>query len=207
MAIIRGSEKGFKGRSYSILAILARLTMATWSAAFAKAKSVEAEGRSAFADVLDDPTSAFASRKTKREQLAAESGIGGKDNDGRGGDEDDEEDAAKRGCFRQPRGLSQLYQRINDNPGGEYERDAEPEPIDAAKEVERKESSMAKQICRQWLKNHYLSLSQPCDGACGRAHAAPANVMHIYKDYSFKGLPKKDREKIIVQMQKEKASA
>lgn len=185
----------------------------SWSHAFARAKDTEAEGRAAFADVLDDPTSAFASRKTMREQKAD---LAGRNADAGGEDEEEEEEEegakakakAKRGCFRQPRGLSQLYRHLEENPGALLEASAAapvPDPAPEADEGKAPQSNLGRQICRQWLKSHYLAHPKPCDGSCGRLHAAPVSVMTVYKDYSFKGLPKKDREKILAAMKAESA--
>ena len=169
-------------------------TSSSWHLAFARAKTTEAEGRAAFADVLDDPRSAFASRKNKR---LANAEAEGEDEEG---DEEEEEAKAKRGCFRQPRGLSQLYRRLADSLPPEPEAPELPAP-----EAAPKESNLARQICRQWLKARYLSHPVPCDGTCGRLHSAPpGNLNKLYKDYSFKGLPKNDRNKIIAQMQAER---
>lgn len=172
--------------------------MSSWTAAFKHAKSVEAEGRLAFSDVLDDPNSEFGSRHSKRKALLDQDG-------GQVTEEIVEDDHPKAGCFRQPVGLSQFYKRIKSSNDGTDELATTTIETEVEDEAARLAKNMAKQICRQWLKHHYLQLGEACDGSkCGRSHAPPSSAKQMYKDYSFKGLPKQHRAKIIDQIEKEK---
>jgi hypothetical protein len=67
------------------------------------------------------------------------------------------------------------------------------------------EERCAKQICRAWLKNHFLSLGQVCHGECGRLHEIVGNPERLYKDFSFKGLNPK-HQKLILNKVKEQQS-
>ena len=182
--------------------------MSTWSRAFQVAKATAEEGRVAFADVLDDPTSAFAPRRAKR------------DRDGSDEDEEAGGEEGVNGCFRQPAGLSQFYKRLKEGgpapkpadiqhqqeaqKKGAHQEGKPDENLEAAQVV----GNLSRQICRAWLKSHYLGLGQPCDGvSCGgRSHSGPAVIAHMYKDYSFKGLSKENRAKIIKVMEAERSS-
>ena len=167
--------------------------MSSWASAFRAAKATEAEGRAAFADVLD-----AAPKAGKRS---------------RDGDDEAEGEGEEVGCFRQPAGLSQFYKRL---------KSGEPPPIAAVSSRSEEGASerpskqqltegggdyLARQICRSWLKHTYLGLGSACgDKSCGRSHKPPAVVAHMYKDFSFKGLSKENRAKIITKMEAEKKS-
>jgi hypothetical protein len=61
------------------------------------------------------------------------------------------------------------------------------------------ESSLLKQICRAWLKNTYLGIGAACSTAvCSRKHSlAGMSTGQLYSDFSFKGLSKDQRKRII----------
>jgi len=74
---------------------------------------------------------------------------------------------------------------------------AAPEPPELSSTSDG--SNLARQICRNWLKHHYLGLGKPCnDSSCKRKHEIiEKNPERLYKDYSFKGLTPKQRKVII----------
>ena len=169
-----------------------------WASAFCAAKRVEAEGVAAFESGI---VMKGGSRKGKRslDDAATE----------RGEEEDDE----GGGCFRQPAGLSAFYKRLKSEaePGGwpplpgAGSSSSGVGPDGARSEAPERRDNLALQICRAWLKRHYLGLGQECDGLkCGRSHKAPQNIGKMYTDYSFKGLSKENRAKIITKMEEEK---
>ena len=173
--------------------------MSSWSRAFQAAKATAEEGRVAFADVLDDPTSAFAPRRAKRDRDESDEG------EEAGGEE------GVNGCFRQPAGLSQFYKRLKEGgtaPKLDDSQQQQETQESGAHQEEKPVANLSRQICRAWLKSHYLGLGQPCDGvSCGgRSHSGPAVIAHMYKDYSFKGLSKENRAKIIKVMEAERSS-
>jgi hypothetical protein len=61
-----------------------------------------------------------------------------------------------------------------------------------------------RQICRSWLKNHFLGIGKACDeSTCLRKHAITCKPELLYKDYSFKGLSPKQRKQILAQLKAE----
>lgn len=70
------------------------------------------------------------------------------------------------------------------------------------------EERCARQLCRAWLKNHYLSLGQPCtEQPCSRMHKITCRPEKLYKDYSFKGLNNNQKKAIIDKVRAEQAAA
>jgi hypothetical protein len=71
--------------------------------------------------------------------------------------------------------------------------------------------NLSRQLCRQWLKHKYLGSGSICldvsegVGACGRMHRVPANIGHLYSDYSFKGLSKVQRKSIMDAVRQEQS--
>lgn len=60
------------------------------------------------------------------------------------------------------------------------------------------EERCARQLCRAWLKHHYLGLGQPCsEDPCPRMHKITCKPEKLYKDYSFKGLNPNQKKTII----------
>lgn len=174
-----------------------------WASAFRAAKRVEAEGVAAFESGGEMNV---GSRKGKRSL-----------DDSAAGAERGEEDDEGGGCFRQPAGLSAFYKRLKSEaepggwpplPGAAAGSSSSRGAGGAPSEAPEKRDNLALQICRAWLKRHYLGLGQECDGLkCGRSHKAPQNIGKMYTDYSFKGLSKENRAKIITKMEREQAAS
>ena len=178
-----------------------------WANAFRAAKMVEAEGVAAFESGGEMKV---GSRKGKRSlgDAAAEAERGEEDDEG-------------GGCFRQPAGLSAFYKRLKSEaePGGwpplpgaaagsSSSSSSSRGAGGAPSEAPEKRDNLALQICRAWLKRHYLGLGPECDGfKCGRSHKAPQNIGKMYTDYSFKGLSKENRAKIITKMEREQTAS
>lgn len=171
-----------------------------WGKLFALAQEQAEQG---LALVEADDWSARVERKRKRSDVddeqektdaMAEDKEGGKGNRG------------DTGCFRQPPGLAQLYQRLSKGVAA-----ADDATVELQRQQEEKEEKdilkekMGKQVCRQWLKHHFLGSGEACDSSCGRAHATPTNPNLLYKDYSFKGLSKDMRTRIMAKLVGEKS--
>ena len=162
----------------------------TWTTAFTTATKVEAEGAKFFEGFL--PT-----KKTTLSSFSAvETSTNGSDLDV------DEEDV---GGFCQPQHLALFVQRVNSsNP---HNRSAEPadDTIDTeqGRATDAEKNNMGRQICRAWLKHHFLSLGKPCAQTnCERKHDVNGmNVGQLYKDFSFKGLATAQRNTIIKSVQ------
>lgn len=61
----------------------------------------------------------------------------------------------------------------------------------------------SRQICRTWLKNHFLGLGTPCNkNPCPRQHEVVGNPDRLYSDYSFKGLPPRHQKAILTALKK-----
>lgn len=168
---------------------------AVWGKLFALA---EEQARQGLALVEADDWSARVERKRKRSDVDDDE----EENDARA---EGKESRGSTGCFRQPAGLAQLYQSLSKGVAA-----VDDAAVELQKQQEEKEEKdllkekMAKQVCRQWLKNHFLGSGEACDSSCGRAHSTPANPNLLYKDYSFKGLSKDMRTRIMAKLVGEK---
>ena len=163
----------------------------TWTTAFTTATKVEAEGAKYFEGFL--PTT----RKSTNPTISTDTSTNDKDLDV------DEEDV---GGFCQPQHLALFVQRVNSsNPTSSLVEDAE-NTIDTehGRVIDTVEkNNMGRQICRAWLKHHFLSLGNPCaQKNCERRHDVDGmNVGQLYKDFSFKGLATAQRNTIIKSVQ------
>ena len=195
--------------------------MSNWIAAFARAKAIEAVGAQDFADFFNPSSVPSSSSFSSSLPTAAEDDL---EASGRGDDE------LGGGGFRQPRGLAQFSRQllvkkdlqksgksVVGSTKGRKVTDGEkvdsPAPLCCWDSNERGSSSggggMARQICRQWLKNSYLSIGKACgagDG-CPRLHVITGNPMLLYKDFSFKGLPQSSKNTILEAVKKEQEAA
>ena len=124
-------------------------------------------------------------------------------------------DEDERGGFCQPAGLAIFFKNLKScsrnapHEGSDAQINAECQPSETlggnpiTSDIVETENGMGRQICRAWLKNHFLQLGQPCKNAnCKRRHVIESrSVGSLYKDYSFKGLSTAQRNSIISQVQ------
>lgn len=168
----------------------------SWSSVFKRAVEIEAEGAKDFEDILGPKAS--GKRKLSEEVVAVTQPAESNEAEGSLVVEDE------HGEFRQPVKLSQFVNSSavkQDGNGSTSEQadDAPTEPV-----IEKEERNMVevcgKQICRSWLKYHFLKLGSPCPSTCLRKHEITCKPEHLYKDYSFKGLSPKQRKEILQQL-------
>lgn len=166
--------------------------MSGWKLAFQKAKEVEEEGAKDFQDILNV-------RKRKM------------DADEDGSDEDVEESTSgycqsktlskfvaksvKKGALtdKEIRKLTKLKEEAS-----ETEIKGDSGNIKANSES-NSTGIDSRQICRTWLKNHYLSIGAPCGKPdCPRQHKITCTRPEsLYGDFAFKGLQPKHKEIIL----------
>jgi hypothetical protein len=65
-------------------------------------------------------------------------------------------------------------------------------------------TGMSGQVCRLWLKHHYLTIGSPCDHLCGRKHVVTGKAESLYQDFAFKGLRKKHQQAILAAIREER---
>jgi hypothetical protein len=163
----------------------------SWSTVFKRAVEIEAEGAKDFEDILGPKAS--GKRKLSEEEVVITQPA---ESNGAEGKDDHEE-------FRQPAKLFQFVNsstvRLDGTDSNTEEADTPSEPV-----IEKEERNMVevcgKQVCRSWLKYHFLKLGNPCPSTCLRKHEITCKPEHLYKDYSFKGLSPKQRKEILQQL-------
>lgn len=182
-----------------------------WSVAFKRAIEVEEEGAKDFVEIL-----AQHAQKKLRPTLSAEDSM--VQNTGESAGDSDEVD----GSGAVDSGLSKLSKFVIETTMPTSVAQAQRN-VSAVAETEQlvrgdnktelvKERDMVevcgRQMCRAWLKHHYLKIGSPCkDGdACLRKHAVTCKPELLYKDYSFKGLSPKQRKSIMEQIKAENSS-
>jgi hypothetical protein len=164
---------------------------------FKRAVEIEAEGAKDFEDILGPK--AAGKRKLPEDTADAQPAHAAESNE----TEDNVPIEDEHGGFCQPVKLSKFVNSTatkQDGNNSALKDDDEPsEPV-----VEKEERNMVevcgKQICRSWLKYHFLKLGSPCPSTCLRKHEVTCKPEHLYKDYSFKGLSSKQRKEILQQL-------
>lgn len=170
----------------------------SWSKVFKRAIEIEREGAKDFQDLL--PSTGKRVRQQDETELSDQLTT----NDETAVDE-------VEGGYCQPLKLAKfvgeaaLCQKaghsFKPNEGGTA--NASTETVDIKPEERNMVEVCGKQICRSWLKYHYLKLGGPCPESCLRKHEITCKPEHLYKDYSFKGLSAKQRKDILQQLKSE----
>ncbi|KAJ1432513.1 hypothetical protein B484DRAFT_447776 [Ochromonadaceae sp. CCMP2298] len=187
-----------------------------WKAAFKRAVEVDLEGAKDFADFVPVP-------KKRKHTEGEEDGEGEEANNSAGllGDFVKSLHSGLKAERRERRRLKKLGGGDGIAEAGEKGLTAVTAEIvetvetgDAVEAVQTGRSKLppserdmvevcGRQICRAWLKHHYLSLGQPCPGDCLRKHAITCRPEALYKDYSFKGLSANQKKSIFAKVSAE----
>lgn len=167
--------------------------MSGWKLAFQKAKEIEEEGAKDFQDILG----------IKKRKLEDEEGS-------------DEEGGESTSGYCQSKSLSKFVAKsvkkgaltekeikkftklkseavIQDPASISENVTGSSTPNDTAVAID------SRQICRTWLKHHYLSIGSPCSKPdCPRQHKITCTKPEsLYGDFAFKGLQPKHKEIIL----------
>ncbi len=158
-----------------------------WKAAFQKAKLTEEEGAKDFADFLQE------TKKRKLEEATL-------DEDTEITDDTVLVKSEKAGSgYSQPVQLADFVKKVRalgTINSTEIKELTEESVINPAEEIST--GIDARQICRTWLKNHFLGIGSPCNkNPCPRKHEVVGNPDRLYSDFSFKGLPAKHKTVIL----------
>lgn len=107
---------------------------------------------------------------------------------------------------------SQIKETISSTHQDQVQDNQSDEPTDSQEPKGEKfrltlDERCAKQICRTWLKHHYLETGKACnESICKRMHSLDCfrkNIAKLYSDFSFKGLPKQQQKTILAKFSQE----
>lgn len=112
------------------------------------------------------------------------------------------------GAFSQPKKLSTFVLEVTSSSfslpltdsSSSHNIESIKEEIGETKVRFSLEERCSRQICRNWLKNTFLQLGDPCkaaEGDCSRMHELPLNPLKLHSDFSFKGLNPKNKKIIL----------
>jgi hypothetical protein len=156
-----------------------------WKIAVQKAKQVEEEGSKDFADII---------KSTKKRKLDDADVVSELETDNT-----DETETVKSSGYCQSMQLASFVKKIivNGSVGKDEIETLKNEAVTTPDDTVSNGID-ARQICRTWLKNHYLGIGSACKkDPCPRQHIITGNPQRLYSDFSFKGLPSKHQKVIL----------
>lgn len=125
--------------------------------------------------------------------------------------EEEEEEDAKEESSSHSKKKKKKRQRDHDtnsdnNNNEDDNNKKQKQHSNADNESDEKANNLAGQVCRQWLKYHYLKIGQSCNpDICQRKHLVTGKPESLYSDFSFKGLKAKHQKTILDAVRKERA--